>query len=197
MHKKILGVFLFLLAAWGIWYVTSLSITPTANGPYLEVTGENTQKSDLFFELDTISVSYPGGAEETHDVSVPYVLVDGEKVYPFGDDKYIWVRGHDRSYDENFLYLGKGAGPSDAGVQAYVFDIEARELHMVEEQGGATIGFASEDLVLVWWEDDGRMYIEYDNPGLASGALESSPAIGAQRYVSVSSETPWVVEVWE
>jgi len=35
--KAIVGAFLFLLAAWGIWYATIISITPSETEPYLEV----------------------------------------------------------------------------------------------------------------------------------------------------------------
>lgn len=187
LQKKVTGVFLFLLAAWGIWYVTSLSITPEDNGAYLQTGTQNQEKSDVFFELSEYTVTYPAGHSQVYDVSLPYIIVGGEKVFPFGEDKNIWVRGHVMSYNKSFLYIGKGAGPSDAGVQAYVYDVADRELHMVEVLGQTTLGFAREDLALVWWETDGLMYVEYENP-------VANPS--TQRYVSVSPETPWIMEVW-
>ena len=38
--KYLTGAALFVLAAWGIWYVTHLAITPVDSGAYIDFTVE-------------------------------------------------------------------------------------------------------------------------------------------------------------
>lgn len=148
----------------------------------------------LQFEADTFISRLPNGEiGREYEVSIPYLTIDNQRVYPFGEQKNIWIRGASVSPSENFVYLGKGAGPGDAGVQAYVYDVRNRSLEAVVREDGLGIGFASEEQAVVTWKGD-ILHIEYDNTGLAPGASESGPVIGLRIYESVSSEHPWITE---